>query len=143
MRYLKLFENKEEELRELIPELDDLCQDLTDHGFRIEYWLSDKRLVDFPEDETRIPGDYITDYMHSEFICMLSIEINKYDKHFYIDDTLINNLLFIESYSEEELNLKVNYYDYYQDDCDHYCKNIKDLTRIGKVSTITISFSKA
>ena len=148
MKYLKLFENKEEELRELIPELDDLCQDLKDHGFQINFGSRYKGKIIFPKNKPiMIDITDLDDYRSDKYIDILRLLISRNDKSFYIDDFLINNLLFIESYSEGELGIKVNSYDYGETVELGYSmylfKNIKDLPIDNEVGHIGIEFYKA
>ena len=149
MKYIKLFEDNKEELNKLIPELEELYQDLTDRGFEIYIRSCYIRKITFPDDKSMISDDDISNYMSSDLIDMLSIEINKYDRDFNIDNNLINNLLFIESYTEGELGLKVNSYEtinnsiFYNYNHEYYYKNIKNLPRRKKIDTLTIDFYKA
>jgi hypothetical protein len=143
MKYLKLFEDNKNELIKLIPELEEASLELKDHDYEINIELCNKRLIDFPDNETRIPADYISDYMLDDLTNIISFTINRYEEKFYINDFIIDNLLFIESYAKDVLKLKVNFYDYYEDNYDHYCKNIKDLIKNSKVNWIQIGFIKA
>ena len=146
MKYLKLFEGQKEreELGELIPELDELFQDLKDHGFKIEIKQEPTHSFDFSENDIAISYKYINnEYINNDQLDCLYVKIDKY-RNSYIDDIFINNLLFIESYSKEELNLKVNYY-FYSDKAWHGCyyKNIKDLPKDEIIHKICICFIKA
>ena len=146
MKYLKLFEDKKdrEELEELIPELEDLCQDLKDHGFIVEIYEYTRKSIKFKKDEISIiPNDDICKYQTDYYIDGLTILIYKNEKTFYVNE-IRNDLLFIKSYSRDELDLKINHYFYYDimDDL-YYCKNIKDLPKNDEVKSIFICFIKA
>ena len=149
MKYIKLFEDKErDELRELIHEIEELelCQDLKDHGFSIVIGCTSEKLIKFPNDISKIKFKDINEYQ-GKYVNYLSIVICKLYKIFYIDDSIINNLLFIESYTEGELGLKVNSYqgDSSKDGkyASYYYKSIKDLPKDKEVSSICINFIKA
>ena len=145
MKYLKLFEdnNKKEELEELIPEIEDLCQDLKDRGFTIK--------IDYakvtPFEYTKFRSDK---KIRETYIDGIYIAINKYkykNRDFYIKD-IKNDLLFIESYIVGELDLKVNYYytDFKNKDglyIIEYYKNIEDLSLNVKTDFVHICFIKA
>ena len=143
MKYLKLFENnnKKEELEELIPEINDLCQDLKDHGFIVDIKLANTYIIQFPENISKIPYNSNIDKYEKNLMSCICITISNYHKKFNIDD-IINDLLFINSYTKEELNLKVNHYKYYDSlkSVEYYCKNIPKYININ---TITIYFIKA
>ena len=140
MKYLKLFENKKmDELKELIPELNDLCQDLKDHEYQINIYNEYVPFFTFPKAGLSYQNQ-------DRNTPSLEISITKYDKYFYIDDIIIENLLFIESYVKDELNLKINYYINRCGDYDNdlkYYKNIEELPKDIKIKYIGINFIKA
>ena len=149
MKYLKLFENKEiDELRELIPEMEELCQDLKDRGFEIVIYSEDiSFLFDFLDKDISNTFKF-TNSNFNNCICCLILRIIGYNTGFKIDNNFIDNLLFIESYAED-MKLKVNYHvvyfvksvTYASNIC--YYKNIENLPKDEKVSYIEISFIKA
>ena len=141
MKYLKLFEDLKvkEELIELIPELDDLCQDLKDHRYDI-------MMTDTRTSLIKGEGKLFTFQFNNAIDCLM-MRIDKYND-FKIDDIFINNILFIESYATDELGLKINFYyvksSYFKSDSDiKYYTNIEDLPRSVKVNNIQICFIKA
>ena len=148
MKYLKLFEGQKEreELGELIPELDELCQDLKDHGFIIKHNVIDDET--FFNSSLSFLSANNSKYLNKNLIVDgLWLEITKLShtiyQSFYIDD-IKNDLLFIESYTEGELSLKINYYSYRDSKYDnYYCENIKDLPNDEPIYRIYISFIKA
>ena len=146
MKYLKLFENKDvDELSELVPTLEDLCQDLKDHGFKVDINCIYTNVYDFSD------GDIKLSIKSSDIniVKAISISIGKYGRDFYIND-IEDDLLFIESYTVGELDLKVNYYLGFdissfndKSDNDAYYKNIKNLPKDKKIEKIIICFIRA
>ena len=152
MKYLKLFEdNKErEELEELIPELEDLYQNLKDHGYLVEIEICNTYIIQFPENISKIPYNNSTiDKYEKNLMSGISITISKYGRDFYIND-IEDDLLFIESYTIGELDLKVNYYVCLDLSAFNnrpsnfaYYKNIENLPKDVKLKNIIILFIKA
>ena len=145
MKYLKLFEDKitpgyQNELEELIPQLDDLCQDLKDHGFTIKYWLANTLLADFPKGSILKSFTYFPNPING-----LIMKIDYVHKIFDIGN-IIESLLFIESYAKDELDLNINFC-YFEDlefrPNKYYCKNIESLPNNISCSNFQICFIKA
>ena len=132
MKYLKLFEDKktEDELLESIPILYDLFQDLVDNGFEIDIEESSTSKFNFSDgpiykydlnlNQSLVKGDYIK---------RDSLDINIYmsnDNKFNIRK-IKNNLLFVESYITDELDLVINYIQIDDYNKKTYYKSIKYL----------------
>ena len=146
MKYLKFFEdNNNNELEELIPEIDNLCQDLKDSGFKIKIENYNICFANFSKYKKRnIPHENKYKYIINNHIDGLRLQINKYNKEFNIDD-IIGNLLFIESYAEDKitLDLKVNYYEYFWQNNWYCCEHAEYLPINFNMITIYVFFIKA
>ena len=143
MKYLKLFENKErDELRETIPELGELCQDLKDHGFEISFYYDPENItMNKFNGMPKLRSD-ATDRFETYYIDILCLKISKYHKNFFIKD-IIDNLLFITEYATSELGLKIHYYVYTNSEPkESYCENIEDLPKNIEGPYIIIRFTK-
>jgi hypothetical protein len=122
MKYLKLFEDKklEKELKKLIPDLEEACQELKDNGFEIKIVA-----LNFQQ------GNYL----------ILTIK----SPSFLINEDLINNLLFITEYAKGILKLNTNNYTYNEVSSNkiYICKYIENLPKDEKLKCISIGFTKA
>ena len=147
MKYLKLFEdNKEkEELRELIPEINDLCQDLKDRGFEIKIGYG--IFTSFEYLKLRSNKKMCENILDGLYIAIDKFSTHYANRYFYINN-IKDDLLFIESYAIAELNLKINYYsvEFINEDglpvIEHY-KNNEDLSLDVKTDLVIIHFAKA
>lgn len=150
MKYLKLFESiykfkTENELNGLIPELEELCQELKDKG-GVKFDIIEGRLCRFEDGSSFISSD------NSNKLSLIHLHIFKYYITCAIKD-IIHELLFIESYSRDELKLDINYIkveytdhvdkgleDYFNPHDIKYYHNIKSIPDLQYIYCITITF---
>ena len=151
MKYLKLFEDNNDDYDKIM--LEELCQDLKDRNFKVEvlkanniinpiifndnFYINDNKDINIVYD-TKLSGYLITidkNYYHYTIVENNEFNLNE----------IRDNLLFIESYAEDELKLKLEYiqviYSYLPDSADIYYKDAKYLKDIN-MHKILIAFSK-
>lgn len=125
-----------------ITTLKELSQELTDNYFDVD--IGTTVAMNFISGISFIHNTNVRDY---DFL----ITISKNNKAFYIND-IKENLLFIESYSRDELCLNINYikinyidslpFHSYNEHL-HYYKNIKDISSERLISLTEICFAKS
>ena len=141
MKYLKLFEKKKEEDESI--EILEICfQETMDKGYNVYIDQDEISIVDF-----EIPIVHIDDAksVNNKKIPCFSVSIDKINESFNIKD-IMENLLFIESYIKDELNLIIAHLyiigiDIEGDSC--YYENIKTIPTNKNIYEITIYFTKA
>ena len=136
MKYLKLFEEKSKyKLKDIKSKLEELCQDLTDSGYKISIEIKRNILDHYELDKL---GKLVKIKSPCEYL--FKINISKYNRIFFFSD-IKENVLFIKSYSEDELELKThNIYLFNNRHCYDFKDDIQNIPLDWDISAVNICF---
>ena len=143
MKYMKLFENKED--KEIIESLEMCFQELTDKGFNVDIFqkISNWRINFSKKTIISVTNARKLNKIQEKFyeVCIYK----KYNKSNI--KNIIDNILFTESYIKDEFNLNINqlyimFHNPMFGELGHYYKNIEDLPLDDDINSICIYFAK-